>query len=239
MVKVVPWAIDELPDQIRRRFMTSGGEYIVYLWPDRPNYNADQAMRWEDQLNRLEARLRARGISYSLAEETLILAWIHRLILEETPGLLAVAGLVVLMLLLLDFRRVRDALLVASPLVVGMFVFMGMLVVFDQPLNLFNIIVVPSIVGIGIDNSVHIYHRYGSLPRGSLSRVMLSTGIAALLASLTTAVGFGSSFVSHHAGLRSLGSVAVIGIAATFASASIFFPCLLAIIDRVRSRTKL
>jgi hypothetical protein len=169
-----------------------------------------------------------------LAEETLIVAWIHRLILEEAPRLLVVAALVVLLLLLLDFRSVRHAALVASPLVVGMLVFAAFVTITSQHLNLFNIIVVPSIIGIGIDNSVHIYHRALSERFASVLRVMAGTGVAALLASLTTAVGFGSSLVSHHTGLRSLGILAVTGIAVTFVAATVFFPCLLALLARRR-----
>jgi predicted RND superfamily exporter protein len=99
-------------------------------------------------------------------------------------------------------------------------------------INMFNLIVIPSVIGIGIDNALHIYHRYLERGPGSLRFVLRHTGAAALLASLTTGVGFGSSLVSHHLGLRCLGTLAIIGISFTLISATVFFPALLALLER-------
>ena len=140
--------------------------------------------------------------------------------------------------LLLDLRRLGDTLLVATPLLVGMLLFVTAMRATGQILNIYNIIVVPSIIGIGIDNSVHIFHRHCSGKRASVMEAMVGTGVAALLASLTTAAGFGSSLVAHVPGLRSLGTLAMTGIGATFVAAVIFFPCLLVLIEKVRSRTR-
>jgi predicted RND superfamily exporter protein len=62
------------------------------------------------------------------------------------------------------------------------------------------------------------------------------TGMATLLASLTTAVGFGSALVSHHLGLRTMGLLAASGISTTFVTATIFFPCLLVLVEWVSGR---
>ena len=39
---------------------------------------------------------------------------------------------------------------------------------FDIKLNLYNMVAFPTIIGMGIDNSVHIFHRYQEIGRGSL-----------------------------------------------------------------------
>ena len=127
--------------------------------------------------------------------------------------------------------------MLALPLAVGMMIFALTLYLAKLEINLFNVIAVPSIIGIGIDNSVHIYHRYRREGLGSVIFVLRRTGFAALLASLTTAVGFGSSLISHHAGLRSLGMVAIIGIGATLIAAVVFFPSVLVLIERLRGKT--
>ena len=54
---------------------------------------------------------------------------------------------------------------------------------------------------------------------------------------MTTAGGFGSSLVSFNVGLKSLGSLAVLGIVATFLSDLVFFPCLLLLLERRKSRS--
>ena len=59
-----------------------------------------------------------------------------------------------------------------------------------------NIIAIPLLVGIGIDNSVHINHRYLAEGRGGMTRAMSSTGIVLTLA---MALAFTYSVLLHPA----------------------------------------
>ena len=56
------------------------------------------------------------------------------------------------------------------------------------------------------------------------------------MASITTAVGFGSILVSDHPGLRSMGILAVTGIGCLLAAAVVFFPCVLTLLERIERR---
>jgi uncharacterized protein len=236
MVRTEPWSIDELPSPIRRRFTTPDDEQvIVYIWSAQRNDADYQAAAWEKRLDEISRKLDAAGIEHSLADETLIVAWIYRLILEDSVPLLALAVVVVVVLLILDFRSIRHAALAFFPLGVGMLIFVALLRLFEIELNMFNLVVVPSVIGIGIDNAVHIYHRYRVEGPGSVGLVVRRTGVAAFLASLTTSIGFGSSLISHHVGLQTLGLVAILGIGSTFVAATVFFPCTLYLIERARS----
>ena len=233
MIEADPWTIEDVPQEFRRRFLTRDGEdLIVYIWPGESHSSDLRAQAWSEVLNRLVSQLEREGLEVQAADETLIIAWVYRLVVGDGPRLLGVAALVVFFFLLIDFRSLRHALLVATPLVIGMLGFAASLHLLGRELNMFNVIVLPSVVGIGIDNAVHIYHRYQDEGPGSLLLVVRRTGVAALLASLTTAVGFGSSLVSHHLGLQSLGMLAILGICATFLSAVVFFPCLLSLLER-------
>ncbi len=234
MVASEPWGLEQLPRVLRERFLTLDGEaLLVLLWPAEHNYADWQAAAWEDELNLLSASLEREGIEHQLADETLIIAWVYRIIRSDGPRLMLLASFVVLCVLLLDFRSLRVAALVAFPLGVGMLSFVGLLGALGFELNMFNLIVLPSLIGIGIDNAVHIFHRYREEGPGSLAKVVRSTGVAALLASLTTAAGFGSSLVSHHVGLRSMGWLAILGIGSTFVAATLFFPAFLSLREAV------
>lgn len=237
MVETVPWTVADLPEQLRRRFTTlSKDRFLVYVWPDEHNNSDTQAMEWEDELDALSAKLDASGIEHRVGDETLILAWVTRLVLEDGPRLLLLAVGVVIGFLLIDFRSGKKTALVFLPLAVGMFGFIAMMRLGGIELNMFNLIVLPSVIGIGIDNAVHIYHRYASEGPGSAPLVVKQTGVAAFIASSTTAVGFGSSLISHHTGLQQLGATALIGIAMTFIAAVIFFPCALVLIEKYKTR---
>lgn len=233
LVASEPWELEDLPPALAERFVTPAGDaLLVFVWPSEPSWADWQAAAWEDELQLLSDRVGGAGIPHQVADETLIIAWVYRLIQADGPRLLLLASLVVCVFLLLDFRSVRVAALVVFPLGVGMLAFVGLLHATGMEINMFNLIVLPSLIGIGIDNAVHIFHRYREEGTGSLALVVRRTGVAALLASLTTAVGFGSSLVSHHVGLRSMGWLAILGIGCTFVAATLFFPAFLALRER-------
>jgi uncharacterized protein len=230
MVASQPWGLEELPPALAQRFLTPAGDaLLVYVWPSEPSYADWEAAAWDDELQQLSSHLDGAGIPHQVADETLIIAWVYRIIQADAPRLLLLASLVVVCFLLMDFRNLGVTALVAFPLGVGMAVFLGLLHALGMEINMFNLIVLPSLIGIGIDNAVHIFHRYREEGVGSLALVVRRTGAAAALASLTTAVGFGSSLVSHHVGLRSMGWLAILGIACTFVAATLFFPAFLSL----------
>jgi predicted RND superfamily exporter protein len=237
MVQTEPWTLDDLPRQIHQRFITlDGDEYVTFVWPRQRNDADYQAVAWQTELNTLAQHLEKAGIAYRLADETLMVAWIYQLIKDDGIPLLAVAGAVVLLFLVIDFRNPRRTALVMLPLAAGMLAFAGMIRALGMELNMFNMVVLPSVIGIGIDNAVHIYHRYEAEGPGSMPLVIRNTGAAALLASLTTGVGFGSAMISHHVGLGTLGLLAVVGIGVTFVADVLFFPCVLSLIERLRAK---
>jgi hypothetical protein len=82
-----------------------------------------------------------------------------------------------------------------------------------QP-NFFNIVVFPSLVGIGVDDGVHIHHRYREEGPGSLPFVLSRTGMALTLTTLTIMVGCAGLVPAHHPRLQAMGTLAVVGPAA-------------------------
>lgn len=206
MTRAEPWTVEEIPQPLRRRFQSPSGEHLLFfLWPARPVVTDRRALAWERELDEISRQLAATGVEHRLADEPLIIGWIYRLVASDGPWLLTLAAAVVFLMLLLDLRSLRRALLVVTPMAVGVALLEAVMFRAGLELNMFNMVVVPSVLGIGIDNAVHIYHRYRSEAPGSIRLVVRQTGMAATLASVTTAVGFGSSLISDHVGLRSLG----------------------------------
>lgn len=231
-----PWTMEEVPEAFRRRFVTQdGSQLIVYLWPEELVSSDAQALAWESELSELQSRFDGAGVATLVVDETLIHAWVHRTVSRDGLMLLQLASVVVFILLFIDVKSYRKALLLASPLVVGVLLLVAAIELLGLELNLFNIIVLPCVIGIGIDNVVHLYHRYRREGLGSVSLVVRRTGAAALLTSLTTCVGFGSSLISNHLGLRSMGTLAIFAISATMLSSLVLFPCVLVVLERLRS----
>jgi len=79
-----------------------------------------------------------------------------------------------------------------------------------------NLFVVVLVLGIGVDYGVHMVHRHrealaAGADEAALNAALGETSKSVLLASLTTAVGFGSLALSGFAGLRSVGWLSVFG----------------------------
>lgn len=133
--------------------------------------------------------------------------------------------------LLLDRSSVWDTILAFAPPGVGLAVTLGILSICDIPLNPANLIILPLILGIGVDNGVHIMHDFHAKPNQIYS-LSASTVNAIVLCSTTTMVGFGSMMIAAHQGMYSLGVVLTVGVGACMAVALIPLPAILALLSR-------
>jgi predicted RND superfamily exporter protein len=134
----------------------------------------------------------------------------------------------------LHFRRLSHTLLAGLPLMLGLVQMFGLMGALDLPLNPANIIVLPFLLGIGMENGVHIIHDYRR--QGSNYQQMSnSASLAVVINSLTTMVGFASLMIANHRGLQSLGRALTIGMSCCLMSALVM-PNLLLLLRRKESR---
>jgi hypothetical protein len=141
---------------------------------------------------------------------------------------------VVFVLLSIDFRNVGHALIAMIPLLAGMVWMVGIMHLIGRQLDVVNIMAIPLILGIGIDDGVHIIHRWRREGRGSVKTVFASTGKAILLTSLTTMLAFGSLIFSLWRGYGSLGTALLIGVGACFITTIFILPGIIGWIERKR-----
>ena len=99
-------------------------------------------------------------------------------------------------------------------------------------ITLLNIMAIPMIIGIGIDDGVHIIHRYQIEGKNSHKTVFSSTGRAILLTSITTMLGFGSLWFATYRGLGSMGIALFIGVGTCFLATVIVIPVLIGILKK-------
>ncbi len=146
----------------------------------------------------------------------LLLADINEVIHEQIPLLAIFAMIAVFLTLLVLFRKLRYAILLFIPLLAAVCWMFGLVKIFGIKFNLFNLVIVPTILGTGIDSSIHIFHRYLYIEdiKNKIPYIMKKTGGAVLFSSLTTLVGFWSLTFSAHRGIASIGAIASLGIIA-------------------------
>jgi predicted RND superfamily exporter protein len=119
------------------------------------------------------------------------------------------ALVMVLATVYLDFRSIRDTALALVPLGLAMLQLFGLMGALNVPLNPANMIVLPLILGVGVDIGVHIVHDYHREP--APYRMSRSTATAIVVNTLMNMVGFGSLMIASHRGIYSLGRVLTLG----------------------------
>lgn len=239
LTEVHPWSIPEIPEVFRRQFQTVDRKaHFVVVWPRSKMFLDRDVIAWGRELNRVHRELRQQGIPVKILDENRVAGRALSEMRADSPAVVAAAAIAVLLILILDFRSLWPVVLVAGSLGVGIAWMLGVMVVTGVDLNVFNLAVLPTVIGLGIDNAVHVQHRYAQEGPGSLAYVVSTTGSASFLASATTAIGFGAAITAHHLGVRSLGSLALIGFSCTFVSSTVFFPAVLRVLELSSRRSR-
>ncbi len=153
--------------------------------------------------------------------------------------ILLVAG-AIFVVLLLYFGNLAKALFAIFPVLLGSLWMLGTVQILGIELNFLNVVVMPMIIGVGVDNSIHLVQRYyerssdageknGSPHLGDLRRAVARTGRALVMTSLTTIVGFGSLALADFKGVREMGLISILGMAYTLIVSLAILPALLII----------
>nr|WP_276600887.1 MMPL family transporter [Nannocystis sp. ILAH1] len=200
-----PFGPDDLPAWVKVQFTDMDGELgrFVACWQRGPKSDYAHAKRIHDAFDTIttaSGSLPAVGSHFVVPEVVDSIRGDGPLVMTAVFGVLIVSALVVF----------RTALLLAT-VSVALCWLAGVFVAMDWTLNLFNLIALPLLVGMGQDDSLHIIHRYREEGPGRLAHTMRETGGAVILTTVTTVIGFSSMLFVDHIGLRSLGWTAVLG----------------------------
>jgi predicted RND superfamily exporter protein len=132
------------------------------------------------------------------------------------------AFVIVSAIIWLVLRNARDTLLVIVPIGLASVLTAALTVVVGMPFNYANIIALPLLVGIGVDNGIHVVHRMRT-ERGE--RLFATSTMRAVLASgLTTVASFGNLAFSAHVGTSSMGVLLALGLAASMTATLVVLP---------------
>ncbi len=202
-----PVTLAMIPEDIRARYVSKTGKdgFLVNILPRRNLYEREDQELFLAAVNSVHPRV--TGTPQMMLQMSLAT-------MEEGKTAVIVAMLVILAILLIDFRRPLPALLAFLPLLSGMSIMLGMMYLLGQKLNYMNMIAFPVIIGIGVDDGIHFLHRYLQEGKGRMRQAATGVGRAMLMTSLTTMIGFGSLMLYLLRGMASMGLVLFVGVAA-------------------------
>lgn len=207
---------------------------VTHITPNKDLWSHTDTALFKEMIARKMEERGIKGDSFQLTGSSILTGDLKELIINNMKSSLWVACLIIVLVLFVYFRSLKLFILSAGPLAVSLASICGIMVIFGFDFNFFNLIVLPMIVGIGIDDGVHLTNTYRQGDQGNMLEGMTKTGRAVILTSLTTLVGFGSLSLSHYPGLRSMGYVAVIGISACLFASIIILPVIFSLMRHSR-----
>ncbi|NQV38742.1 MAG: MMPL family transporter [Candidatus Marinimicrobia bacterium] len=230
MANPEPITLETIPPTIRSQYVGESGDlFLITIFPKANVWDNIYLNQFTSELEDISPRATGMPPVYK------------RLIdIFAKDGKIAtkLAIAVIFIILLLDFRKLKRAVLAIIPLVVGAIWMLGTMELTGMQLTMMNIMAVPLIIGIGIDDGVHLVHRYQIEGWGNHKAVFASTGRAIFLTSLTTMLGFGSLLFATYRGLGSMGGALFIGVGTCFLASVLVVPAVLGMINNYNNKKK-
>ncbi len=213
-----PPRLADLPEGVLVRAVGKTGRYLLRVYSKNNIWDVDANTEFVHQVRSVDAE--ATGNPLQVYEAS-------RHMKRSFENAAWYALLAIVPVVLFDFRRLSHSLLAALPMGVGMLQTFGLMGLLDIPLNPANMIVLPLVLGIGMEGGINLVHdlrTQGRRYRGAGNDVLVAVAVNAL----TTMVGFGALMIASHQGLQSLGRVLTIAMGCCLLS-SLILPNLLSV----------
>ena len=126
-------------------------------------------------------------------------------------------------------RKVFLTVISLMPLGAALVLLLAAIVLLAIPITPAVIAFAAIVLGIGIDDAVHILARTKNLPDASASGVIRDIGPIITLTTVSTAIGFGSLMLSSHPVVSSIGQAVSIGVVACWLFTLLLLPTLISI----------
>ena len=206
--------IETLPAALRSRYLSDDGQWRVDILPEADVREFSALKSFVDDVAATIPDLTGGAYQSIKAGETISSA-----MLQAT----GIAFAIVAAMLIFFIRRLRLVALVLFPLALAAVLTAATGVLLDIPFNYANVIVLPLLIGIGVDSGIHLVLRHDQVAAGE-GVYGTSTPRAVLFSALTTVASFGSLTLSPHRGTASMGELLSIAIAFTLICTLVVLP---------------
>jgi len=188
----------------------------------------------ETSLGQLGERLRRElpDVPFIVAGRQLLQEELGRLLHREVIGFCIASFVLNLLLVLASFPRPGLATAILMPEALIIIALLALMAVTRTGIDPVNLIVVPLILGIGVDNCVYVGARY---QRGeAVGEAVYNGGRALAVCALTTMTGFGFLGLSHYPALARMGVLAALSLLLCFVASVTVLPALVVVLDTRR-----
>ncbi len=210
-LSATPVSRQNIPASLSRRWLSASGLYRIEVMPKDDIGDIGNLRRFVSQVRTVAADATGGPIFTLEAGDAVIRAFVNAF---------AIAFVLIFLLLLLLLRKLSDTLLILLPLLLATLLLVAGAVLLSIPFNFANVIALPLLLGIGVDNGIHIVQRFrhmqSSHPPGQQigirNLLRSSTSKAVVLSALTTLCSFGALSFSPHQGTADMGQLLTLGV---------------------------
>jgi hopanoid biosynthesis associated RND transporter like protein HpnN len=207
----------DLPRELRSRYVTPDGRYRVEVFPRENILKAESLKRFVKAVSALAPNATDAPVTILGAGNAVVRSFL----LATLYALLAIT-----LYLLIELKSISDTLLVLLPLLLSLLMTAAASVIFDIPFNFANVIVVPLLLGTGIEG-IYFIQRFRTDPPSSGNMLETSTARALFFSTLTTILSFSALSFSPHQGMASMGKLLTICVCSLMITTLILLPALL------------
>jgi predicted exporter len=210
-----------LDNSLRR---TKGGSYVAAIAFYQTNSDAGPAIP-DSVMNSWRAQY-GPFVEFSFEK---INRDLQTQVLRDSRRALLWTAAAIFLIVYLTFRDLKITLLVLMPILFAIVVTFGLLRIIGHPFSFMSVTAIPLIIGIGIDNGIHLVRRYQEKTPNRILDVAKASGAALIQSNLTTIIGFGALLASTFTPLAEMGLVTSLGVALTLAGGLWIIPAILVI----------
>lgn len=210
-----PVSLETLPPDWVERWKSRQGLYRLQVYPARNLDDLDNLRQFIRSAQDIDPDVTDVPVTYYESMKEVITAF---------QQAFAIAFVATAALLLLFLRNLRDTLLILLPLVLGSLFTAACIALLGISFNFANIIALPLLFGLGVDNGIHIAHRLHYLTPDDRNLLGASEAQGVFYGALTTIFSFSSLAFTRHQGTASMGILLAIGLLLTLFCSLVVLP---------------
>lgn len=211
------WTLDILKEK--------DGSYgkIGFIYGDFPSWDAHALHTFQERYGRWNFD----GENLRTFSSQFILSDVIDSVKKDSFNLAALIIIVIFATLVISFRKPKLFISGCISFGMGVLITLGVLGFLTHyfdfgKITIYNVIVIPMTLGIGIDATIHLISAWISTKGITLRELLDTTGRNVMASSTTTAAGFVGMLFTTHRGLRGIGDLACVGIMIFLVTSLIF-----------------
>ncbi len=207
----------DLPQELRRQYVSPEGIYRVEVFPRENLMDINALKRFVIAVTAASPDAIGTPVTIRAAGEAVV----HSFLQAILYALIAIT-----IYLLIELRSLSDTVLILLPLTLSLLLTGAASVILGIPFNFANVIVIPLLIGSGVEG-IYMIHRFRKEPPSNGNILSTSTARALFFSAFTTILSFSTLSFSSHRGMASMGKLLTICMGSLLITTLFLLPAML------------